>query len=216
MISKDVEDILEKIDNYLINDLKSLFDAEESVAGKGGACGYPMLQTLLSGIELLGRLTSAKDGKDAFIDFVDRYFPSEIVSHKDQLYVFGRNSVSHYFLLPYALFKDKLRRNKDLFIIQDDEPHLNVIYLYDEFVTAYDSFSDDVRKGSVDIEKGLGLLKKELGKKNTKVLEGIKKFDASSLRSVSSGIGTVSGASTSTRPYLPRDEISTSARPPKQ
>lgn len=55
-----IQEFLERhVDGYLIHDLRRMSDIKEFENGHG-ACGYPMLMAILSGIELIGILNSPK------------------------------------------------------------------------------------------------------------------------------------------------------------
>jgi hypothetical protein len=114
-----LRDFLKKyVEDYLLEDLASL-DGVQPVAGKAtGACGYPLVMTVCSGVELLGGLCSAEKLKFREKGFAQdnflRYWEEHMYPRDPHLqragpgvYALIRNGVAHSFLKkgPIVVFK---------------------------------------------------------------------------------------------------------------
>jgi hypothetical protein len=107
--SFSVEELFDKLDNYLIGDIKKMLDAE---------VGYPCLMTMLLGMELLGFLLSG-DEDSAFTAFWDKLGSKNKKYKSNKLrHVFRqviRNGIAHIYLpkagiyVHYAKPEDHLR-----------------------------------------------------------------------------------------------------------
>jgi len=135
------------IDAYTIADLKSMIYGIP--VSPSGACCYPAIQTLVSLMELLGKICTNEQGKDAFKNIIfrlgERYQKEELVN---DLYEHFRHGIAH-----SSLAKGKVLIKKD----GDTNYHLcnNVIdvkIIFEDFLPIYESlFSQyllDSKKGS--------------------------------------------------------------------
>ncbi len=66
MDNSDLSAFFDKVDKYLIEDIKSIFSIP---AKRYGRVAYPCLQTIVSGMELIGMIMSGKEGDDAYYAF---------------------------------------------------------------------------------------------------------------------------------------------------
>jgi hypothetical protein len=93
------------IDGYLLSDLREMNKIKVEGAGN---CGYPMLMSILSGMELLGGLMDDKkwnsnDGRKYFDNFYSGYFKNlhsdySAENIENEIYSLIRNKLAHTFL----------------------------------------------------------------------------------------------------------------------
>jgi hypothetical protein len=94
------------VEGYLIHDIKALMTIEAEKGKPAGACGYPLLMTVFSGIELLGTLSygaipftgAAKDGFEFFKHYWTEYlYDASRAQEADSVYRLVRNGLAHAF-----------------------------------------------------------------------------------------------------------------------
>lgn len=134
---KIVVDLLEKLNCYLIGDITSMLHAQP--IGNCGGCGYPLLQTIISGSELCGRLELGylkKDGgEESFAYFIKEYMPTFYHS-LSTLYGVFRNTPAHIFITSVNIFKGG---NKHM-IVTDGVLEINIVELANDFIEAFTKF----------------------------------------------------------------------------
>lgn len=130
------------IDGYLLSDLKNMYDLETN-NGEFGAAGYPMLSTILAGMELIGALTynslngfDTYEGNLYFSNFWTNYLVPSFPEYKelDQLFrQLVRNGISHIFLAKKGVMVTKGTGKRP---IVDKSKHLIIVdaqQLFDDF-----------------------------------------------------------------------------------
>lgn len=134
---KPVVDLLEKLNCYLVGDITSMLHAEP--IGDCGGCGYPLLQTIISGSELCGRLELGylkKDGgEESFAYFVKEYMP-KFYHSLSALYGVFRNTPAHMFITSVNIYKGG---NKHM-IVSNGILEINIIELTNDFIQAFTKF----------------------------------------------------------------------------
>ncbi len=126
------------LDCYLIEDIKTLLDLPSK---KCGGCGYPLLMTVFSGSELMGKLLIGVTNKEkAFEHFVTNYMP-EYSSVVKQLYQAGRHFLAHYFIPGYQLFL--ANEGKEIEMIEG-KLYINMSMLGRSFIDAYEKAKNDI------------------------------------------------------------------------
>lgn len=104
------------IEGYLFNDIENMLKIKLEDGKACGACGYPIMMTTLSGMELLGDLLSEKEikarniyGNKNFMNFWDNYFCQLNLKYKinkggDIMRVLIRHGLAHRFLTLPGIF----------------------------------------------------------------------------------------------------------------
>lgn len=156
------------IKGYLLCDLDSMHKIKLPKGQKDGACGYPMLTSILSGIELLGVLSSPyaykpKDssyGRKCFNHFWNNYLVltnQQYQDFADFFYSMVRNGLMHLFLTKTNVMVTK---GASKYHMQYDNKGFGYLMI-------------DVKRFHKDFRKSAMHLIKELGKKKNKSLKDL-------------------------------------------
>lgn len=140
----------EHVEGYLFHDLKNMADIRLRPGEPHGAAGYPMVLTVLSGIELLGGLLSAdpfskKKGDKYFSDYWENYIakviPAYAVSGLASLvYNLVRHGLAHTFATKVGIIVRKFSPIKH-FHLKTSRMTLEIdaIEFYKDFECSYRS-----------------------------------------------------------------------------
>lgn len=136
------------VDGYLIEDIERLKAVVPEEGKEMGACGYPLVMTVCSGIELLGAVSSPRK-----IDFRRRDLPSlnflrywrTYLYPKDRnfkragrgVYGLARHGVAHAFLMKGPLVVTKREAGPPLSRTPEREVVINSTTLADDFINSY-------------------------------------------------------------------------------
>jgi len=134
------------IDGYLFGDLHTMAAIRvQDDKQEFGAVGYPMVLTVLAGIELLGTLTSAapfnrRQGEDRFCEFWrDHLYPA----HPDRqalavlIYQMVRNGLAHTYMTKPKFVVTRGHRGDHFTQTPDGQIVIDALALHDELVSAY-------------------------------------------------------------------------------
>lgn len=140
----DLDEYLNRfIEGYLFQDLKSMASIKLPEGSEYGAVGYPMVMTALSGIEMLGSLTSRApldDGKGSFGHFWKVYmYPGHQGRARlhEFVYQFVRNGIAHSFITKPMVVVTKHRDENHLTQDGDGVVRVDALHLADELEHAY-------------------------------------------------------------------------------
>ena len=135
------------IEGYLFEDLQTMSQITPDPARPYGAVGYPMLMTIMSGMELLGGLLVSANqdykprGNSAnFKNFWDKYFSREFPKYATLgglVYQLVRNGIAHSFIAKHGIVVNKLSQEAIELDSKNKELHLNPNELYYEFKQSY-------------------------------------------------------------------------------
>jgi hypothetical protein len=139
------EYLQEFIEGYLLEDLHAMAQIELAPGKRHGAVGYPMVMPVLSGIEVLGVLTSRakfseNNGAARFGEFWRQYMYPErpALQRLDTLvYDMVRHGLAHSFLAKPMVRVTKHRDSLHLSRTSSDVFVLDALTFADEFETAY-------------------------------------------------------------------------------
>jgi hypothetical protein len=149
-----LEEFFEKIiDGYLFLDLASMAEDTDNNGGRGGGVGYPMLQTIMSGIELLGAIISknykANSSGEGYysrywIQVLSKYKP-EYKIHRDLFRELIRHGIAHIYLPkgPIAVTKERYSSHLSLDHLRGIEKPvfiIDVLTFYEDFKKSYENF----------------------------------------------------------------------------
>lgn len=131
---KTVVDLLEKLSCYLVGDITSMLQAQP--IGNCGGCGYPLLQTIISGSELCGRLElgliKESSGEKAFEYFIKTYLP-KMYNSISLLYGVFRNTPAHTFVTSVNIYKGGDRH----MIVREGILEINIVEFANDFITGF-------------------------------------------------------------------------------
>jgi hypothetical protein len=132
----------EQVDSYLFPDLETMLAAE----GPGG-CGYPMVQTILSSMELVGVLISDRRKAKAFGAFFDEFETDHpaYAPARDVLYRAVRHKTAHLYLLHAGLSVSKDGRG-NLTVLRG-RVNIDLETLYEDFRETYERLMDEIAHG---------------------------------------------------------------------
>jgi len=136
------EELFKKIDDYLIKDILRMLEVEPSSTG---GLGYPCLQSIIAGMELLGKLISDKKSRNAFRTFWPYLKPCDNRYNEELEAVFSRvirNSIAHYFLSKSNIYVSLHQPEDHLIVVENGYIHISCEKLFDHFCKGY----DEIRK----------------------------------------------------------------------
>jgi hypothetical protein len=136
------------IEGYIFGDLETMSHSKDVPAGKGyGVVGYPMLGTIMSGMELMGGLllpSAARYNPEGmrhnFQNYWNNYFAKEYPQYAglgDLFYSLIRNGIAHIFIAKYGVIVNKLAGPAILIDQSKQEIYINPNELYKEFELSY-------------------------------------------------------------------------------
>lgn len=168
--------LLEKLDCYLIGDVTSMINAQP--IGDCGGCGYPLLQTVISGSELCAKIEKGTIQKNTYGDkffayFVKEYMPTYYHSLTN-LYGVFRNTPAHFFITSVKIYKG----GNSHMVLNDGVLEINIVQLSNDFVVGFKKFKEKILSSEGKILENYmanisGILNKLSGeaKKISKTLE---------------------------------------------
>ena len=123
------------IDQYTIADLKSMiYDIQVK---DSGACCYPAIQTLISLMEMLGKLLKNKEGEEAIRVILEEMGPKYQISKLENiLYLLFRHGIAH-----NSLAKGGVAVKKDgdtTFHLSSNGHNIDVKIFFEDFKFVYD------------------------------------------------------------------------------
>jgi hypothetical protein len=140
----EIDAFLERyVDGYLLSDLAAMAPLQVP-AGQPGSLGYPMVMTTLSGIELLGVLTSAarfsrSSGEARFCEFWGSYlYPGSDRRLAEAVYGLVRHGLAHSFMTKPLILVTKCWHGGHL--TKPDAPYellIDALWFADHFKVAY-------------------------------------------------------------------------------
>jgi len=178
------QEFLDKhIDGYLLHDLERM--CEVRVFDNGfGACGYPMLMSILSGIELIGALNWEKaitpemvqrgHSKKFFDNGWKMTFSNTKYLEKDNLQIFRkliRNGLAHQFLSKPYISIDKGQPSLHL-QTKNGFFHVDSIEFFRDFSDGYKKIKNQM-VNSVDCQNRLSDILTALTAESTKILSDV-------------------------------------------
>jgi hypothetical protein len=151
-MSKDtIQQFFDLLDDYLIGDLEVMVN--EVPARPSGGLGYPSIQIILSGMELLGRvLSGGKEDVEAFNHFWDYFFIKDNPCYNNsRLKKIFRNSIrngtAHYFLAKFGI---QLSKGDDCNLTRTSNGELNIdiVTFYKDFLKSYSRIKAELMASS--------------------------------------------------------------------
>jgi hypothetical protein len=148
------EDFLKQIvEGYLFGDIESLKKAGAGPDGNGG-CNYPLLMTVIAGIELLGNLVSPEPYKPwkgdlnraRFAEFWEKYVYRGDQTRADAgkwIYDLARNGLAHTFVVGGPIKIAKGERANHLKKKSDRSVYVDASQLADDLRIGYDRLRGD-------------------------------------------------------------------------
>jgi len=146
-----IEQFFRVLDGYLMGDLKNMI---EIPAAATGGLGYPIVHTILSGMELLGLILSeGKKDEKAFNEFWDKFFiidnPNYVDSKNRLRKIFRcsiRHGTAHYFLVKFGITITKEKKNH---LQRMDSKTLNIdlIDFFEDFKKTYSRIKETLISG---------------------------------------------------------------------
>jgi hypothetical protein len=145
-MDQNTRELTRLLDEYLIADLETM----ASIRRHRGGLGYPMLQAMLGGMELLGMLISgAREGGafDRFWKELNQDHPSRSYKSARKVFRKVRNSTSHLFLVHTGV---QLTKNGVGHMTRTEDGLINVdlLVLLDDFRHTYERLIEEVEDGS--------------------------------------------------------------------
>lgn len=135
-----VVSLIEKLNCYLVGDITSMMSVIP--VGNCGGCGYPLLQTIICGCELCGRLESGEwggSGEKYYSYFITEYLPSYYHS-LSSLYGIFRNTPAHIFITSVNINKDSTAH----MVLVNDVLEINILELASDFIKSFARFKTKV------------------------------------------------------------------------
>ncbi len=157
MLLKDFLD--QYVEGYLFHDLDSMDKITLQAGQTHGAAGYPMLISILAGMELLGYLLmpddevfSDKKGDAYFENYWDNYLVQEEPLYTDLGKLFRnlvRHGIAHTFLTKIGILVTKGSGKKIVVDSQAGELLVDASVLMKEFIDSYNHYVQPVATGNL-------------------------------------------------------------------
>lgn len=148
----DIKDFLKQfVEGYLFHDLENLAKIELTVTQNSGALNYPMVLSILSGMELLGFILSTDNkpfsgdtnsGNKYFENYWKNYFSVQEPKYKPLGNVFRqliRHGIAHTFLTKHGVYISKGLNNKIQINASEKKIYFDSIVFFREFVDSYNN-----------------------------------------------------------------------------
>lgn len=177
------------VEGYLFGDMESMKSFSLPPGKEHGALGYPLVMSALSGIELLGALTSArtfdrKSGRVYFDEFWQKYlYPAEPRrSAGDPLYKLARHGLAHAFFPKGPIVVTKNPSGPHL-VMKNGRLYIDACVLSKDLRTAYEQGV----KPSASMETRLQEMLKEYNDQAKPLLSLLQQLPAAPPGSLSTG-----------------------------
>lgn len=149
---KSAKRLFELLDKYLIEDLKTMI-IEIPQRPRGGGLGYPAMQTIISGMELLGMCVSGGDRKDKAIkyfweNYLQKNYP-EYAPFQDTFYKNIPHSIAHLYLMRTGISLTKNETNHLQAILGPGGQkilNIDLVILFRHFLVCYDQIKRDLKE----------------------------------------------------------------------
>lgn len=147
------------IEGYIFGDLETMSQCKDVPNGKNyGMVGYPMLGTIMAGMELMGGLLlpstaryNPNDMRPNFCNYWDNCFVKEYPQYAglgNLFYSLIRNGIAHVFIAKYGVTVNKLAGPAILIDQSKQEIFINPNELYKEFEISYINQAKSTLDGS--------------------------------------------------------------------
>jgi hypothetical protein len=152
---KEIRSFFNYLDKYLIKDLQTMA-YEIPSRPKGGGLGYPLMQTIISSMELLGMvLSDGLNDANAFDNFWNNYFVINNNKYNNESLrkIFRnsvRNGIAHYFLVKAGIHISKEHKGH---LIRTADRLLNIdcLNFFDDFNATYSEIKSRLFSGDPDL-----------------------------------------------------------------
>ncbi len=159
-----IQEFFNKVDLYLIKDLQTLVDIKVM---KGGSAAYPCLQTIISGMELMGLVLSGEKKDVAYYAFWNRlgqykeiYTPLLGEAIRDA----ARNGIAHYFLTKTGILVHLRKSDLHLKVTKDKQLFISCYDLFNDFLYVYEEIKKELLSGNVPNHLKVLLTDRDYGK----------------------------------------------------
>ncbi len=160
-----IDDFLKRfVEGYLLHDLESMSKITLPAGQNDGAAGYPIIATVLAGMELLGNIlmpnTDDFDPKnksnDYFLNYWDNYFARQYPQYTGLGRVFrqlARNGIAHTFVAKPGIFVEKGTYRQTSIDTTRQEIYIDCNVFYKEFEDSYIRLAKPIIDGAVSFSK---------------------------------------------------------------
>lgn len=147
--NQNIENFLQRhVEGYLFKDMDNMEKIKLASGEWAGACGYPMVATVLSGIELLGALVSAapfnkRNGRTYFTDYWSSYLGKVDARYKSSslaelMYSLSRHGLAHMYLTKPGVYVTKGQPSSHLqYDTRSKQIIVDAIKFYADFKRSY-------------------------------------------------------------------------------
>jgi hypothetical protein len=168
-----IDDFAKKlIEGYMLSDLETMSRCGSLPGSSDGAVGYPMMTTILSGMELLGGLLlppngslNIVDGEKNFINFWENFyacsFPKNIGLSR-LIYQLVRNGIAHTFIAKHGVIIFKFSGDSLRVDAAKREVWIDPNAMYEEFSITYKNLVKPILRG---VPSSNGLTKEVMQKR---------------------------------------------------
>ncbi len=170
-----LRNLFDLLDNYLVKDLETLVKIAQQ--GEDGGVSYPALQTIMSGMELLGLILSGETNEPAFSYYWEESLCKQFSEYSGFDDIFRRvirDGTAHFYLVKAGITVStdgndhlKYRNYKG-----SDCINIDLQVLYNHFIYTYNKIKSDLLSVSVtnaEIIKGCEKLQRQMIGSSSKV-----------------------------------------------
>jgi hypothetical protein len=233
-----IDDFLERlVEGYMLEDLEMMSKESLPEGKRYGAVGYPMMTTILSGMELLGGLLlpskqsfDPRKGRVNFLNFWDHYFAKRYPDYAglgNLMYNLIRHGVAHTFVAKHGIIIHKFSGQPLLINTDKEEVYIDPNVFYKEFKETYNKMIKIIIKNDTEVsgakrnlmQSRLDRIEKDYSNDSKKFFSELpvlsskvrtSNYTSKLLGSLTSNTSRASGASTSMAPIDDIPIISTS------
>ncbi len=177
------------IDGYLLSDLETMSHDNVAAGKEYGAVGYPMMTTILAGMELLGGLLLPSEkkfdpdhgGHDKFLHFWDYYFCTQFPAYKGLgglFYSLIRNGVAHTFIAKHGIVIHKFSKQSIKVDLGAKEVYVDPNVFFEEFRDTYHTRVVTIEDKSL-MQQRLNKIERAYAKKSDALFNSLQTVDQS-------------------------------------
>jgi hypothetical protein len=164
-VNEETRELRRLLDEYLLPDLETM----AGIRTDRGGLGYPMLFTILAGIEVVGVLLSGSEDASAHAAFW-----KELSKDHEKYEAAGevfrraiRNSTAHSFLVHTRIRVSKTGTGN--LTVTDGNINVDLLELLDDFHHTYKRLMSEIDSGTLDVTKGSKRIVKRLTQKDSAI-----------------------------------------------
>jgi hypothetical protein len=156
--------LAQHVERYHLEDIAAMSRTQPAPVSGGGACGYPLIMTVCSGVELLGALSSptpfnTRSGSTYFLQYWRAHVYQGDPGREEAgegLYQLARHGLAHAFVMKGSIHVIKRDAGSHLRLTAAGDLYVDSAQLADDFVSSYHHRFKPQYAGSTTAQARLG------------------------------------------------------------